>query len=116
MAGFLPLGVQASMMLGPLTDTVLIHIPAKDTPDFRSFIGKALNEGVAGQGSTWSSSARRGKPPVKVQLTPGATVQTQSAGQCRMLSAQVHQRQTIEAWQAWFCQQTDGSWKIGGLK
>lgn len=110
----LPLGAHA-LSLGPLNQSVLIHIPSKDVPDFRRFIGQALNEGRAGEAQEWSSSARGSKQPVKVQLTPGPLVNTQSAGQCRLLSSQVSQRSKTESWKVWFCQQTDGAWKISGL-
>ena len=112
---FMPLGAQA-LSLGPLNQSVLLHIPARDVPDFRAFIGKALNEGQAGVPLEWNSSARSSKQPVKVQLTPGATVATQSAGQCRLLSANVSQRQQTESWNVWFCLQADGAWKISGLE
>lgn len=112
-AWFVPLGAQA-LSLGPLNESVLIHIPSRDVPAFRAFIGKALNEGQAGVAQEWSSSAR--KPPVTVVLTPGAAVSTQSAGQCRLLSANVSQRSQTERWNVWFCRQADGAWKISGLK
>lgn len=99
-----------------LDQSVLIHIPAKDVTEFKSFIGKALNEGPADMVTEWSSSARPGKPAVKVLLTPGARITTQSAGQCRLLSAQVSQSRHAESWKVWFCQQADGHWKISGLQ
>ncbi|WP_159912514.1 hypothetical protein [Pantoea sp. 18069] len=99
-----------------LDQSVLVHIPAKDVPDFKSFIGKALNEGAADTVTEWHSSARAGQPAVQVLLTPGAGIATRSAGQCRLLSAQVHQRSHAESWKVWFCQQADGRWKISGLQ
>lgn len=110
----LPLAAHA-LSLGQLNQSVLIHIPSKDVPDFRNFIGQALNDGQAGESREWSSSARGSKQPVKVQLTPGPLVETQSAGQCRLLSSQVSQRSKTEAWKVWFCRQADGVWKISGL-
>lgn len=109
-----PLGAHA-LSLGPRTDTVLLHIPAKDVNDFKSFISQSLNQGEPGVLSQWSSSARGNKKPVQVLLTPGAVVQTKSAGQCRLLSADVSQINQLESWKVWFCKQPDGSWKISGL-
>lgn len=111
----LPLGANA-LSLGFRTDTVLMHIPAKDVNDFKSFISQSLNDGEAGKLREWSSSARTSKYPVKVQLTPGAVVETRSAGQCRLLSADVSQRNRVESWRIWFCKQSDGAWKISGLE
>lgn len=99
-----------------LDQSVLIHIPAKDIPEFKHFIGKSLNEGATDAVREWTSSARSGKPPVQVLLTPGARTNTQSAGACRLLSAQVRQRSQTESWNVWFCQQADGRWKISGLQ
>lgn len=99
-----------------LDQSVLVHIPSKDVPDFKAFIGKTLNAGPADSVAEWSSSARAGKPPVKVVLTPGPRVATQSAGECRLLQGQVSQGSKANAWQVSFCQQSNGSWKISGLK
>ncbi len=99
-----------------LDQTVLVHIPSKDVPDFKSFIGKTLNEGAADTVAEWSSSARAGKPPVKVVLTPGPRVQTRSAGECRLLQGQVSQGSRANSWKVSFCQLADGKWKISGLK
>lgn len=111
----LPLGANA-LSLGALNQSVLLQIPSKDVPDFRFFIGKALNEGQAGVAQEWTSQARTRQQPVKVVLTPGAAVRTQSAGQCRLLSANVSKRTRTESWNVWFCQQADGVWKISGLQ
>lgn len=99
-----------------LDQSVLVNIPSRDVPDFKAFIGKTLNEGAADTVTEWSSSARAGKPPVKVVLTPGARVPTRSAGECRLLQGQVSQGSKANAWQVSFCQQSNGSWKISGLK
>lgn len=110
-------GAQAQAIPFVLLDqSVLVHIPAKDVPDFKSFVGKTLNEGAADTVAEWSSSARAGKPPVKVVLTPSARIQTQSAGQCRQLTGQVSQGRNANAWNVLFCQQANGHWKISGLK
>lgn len=111
----LPFGAHA-LPLARLNQSVLLHIPAQDVPSFKSFVGQTLNEGLAGTVTEWSSSARPGKFPVKVLLNPGAKVETQSAGQCRLLSAQVSQSRMAHQWKLWFCQQADGSWKISGLE
>ncbi len=110
----LPLGASA-LSLGARGQSVLLHIPAKDVNDFKSFIAQSLNDGEAGQQREWTSSARASKQPVKVLLVPGAVVETQSAGRCRLLSADVRQRNQMENWNIWFCQQADGGWKISGL-
>ena len=112
----LPLGAQAALPFVQLNQSVLIHIPARDVPDFKSFIGKTLHEGQAGAATTWTSSARRNGAPVQVEATPGPTVSTRAAGACRLLSAQVSQRNSTESWKVWFCQQPNGSWKISGLE
>ncbi|MCT9811315.1 hypothetical protein N0K08_11760 [Acidovorax sp. Be4] len=111
----LPFAVHA-LPLARLNQSALLHIPAQDVPSFKSFVGQTLNEGPAGTVAEWSSTARPGKFPVKVLLNPGAKVETQSAGQCRLLSAQVSQSRTAHQWKLWFCQQADGSWKISGLE
>ncbi len=111
----LPLGANA-LSLGFRTDTVLMHIPAKDVNDFKSFISQTLNEGEAGKQREWTSSEHTNKYPVKVQLTPEAATQTKTAGRCRLLSAEVSQRRQVESWKIWFCQQADGGWKISGLE
>lgn len=112
---FLSLGAHA-VPLARLNQSALIHIPAKDVPGFKSFVGQTLNTGEANAETEWRSSAQPGKFPVKVLLTPGAKVETQSAGQCRLLSAQVSHGNTAHQWKLWFCQQADGSWKISGLE
>jgi hypothetical protein len=111
----LPLHASA-LSLGHKPDTVLLHIPSQDVDSFRAFIRQTLNESEAGQPKQWASSAKKGKQAVQVLLTPGASVQTQSAGQCRLLSADVSQSSKKENWKVWFCQQADGNWKISGLK
>lgn len=112
----LVLPLQASALsLGYRTQSVLLHIPAKDVDDFKSFISQTLDTGEAGLQREWRSSVRGSKAPVKVLLTPSPVVETQSAGRCRMLSADVSQRRQTEAWKVWFCQQSDGNWKISGL-
>ena len=97
-----------------LNDTVAIHIPAKDLPAFKAAVASTLNTSPAGSAVEWSSSARRGRQPVKVLLKPGQAVQTQAAGTCRPLAADVSRRGAAEQWSFWFCQQADGSWKISG--
>jgi hypothetical protein len=99
-----------------LDQSVLVHIPSRDVPDFKAFIGRTLNEGAADTVAEWSSSARAGKPPVKVALTPGPRVQTRSAGECRLLQGQVSQGRQANRWKVSFCQLADGKWKISGLK
>lgn len=109
-----PLAASA-LSLGARAQSVLLHIPAKDVNDFKAFIAQSLNDGEAGQQREWTSSARASKQPVKVLLVPSAVVETQSAGRCRLLSADVRQRNQMENWNIWFCQQADGGWKISGL-
>ena len=112
----LALPLQASALsLGYRTQSVLLHMPAKDVDNFKSFISKTLDTGEAGLPRELHSSVRGNKAPVKVLLTPSPMVETQSAGRCRMLSADVSQRRQTEAWKVWFCQQGDGNWKISGL-
>lgn len=111
----LPLAANA-LSVGKRTDLVLLHIPAKDVNDFKSFIAQTLDQGQAETPAEWRSSARTSRQAVKVVLTPSAVVQTSSAGQCRHLAAQVSQRQDHESWKVLFCRQDGGSWKISGLE
>ncbi len=114
---FIPLHAQA-MPYVQLNQSVLIHIPAKDVPGFKTFIGQTLNTGAADTVQAWSSTPRANRAPVQVQVevTPSAAVTTRAAGQCRLLSAKVSQRNSHESWKVWFCQQADGGWKISGLE
>lgn len=114
-SAFLTPFAASALPFAQLNQTVLIHIPAKDVPSFRAFIGQTLNDGTEHVVAQWHSTARRSQPEVQVQITPGAKIQTQAAGQCRLLSGEVSQRSRTESWKVWFCQQADGSWKISGL-
>jgi hypothetical protein len=115
-AAFVPSVSHAAMPYVQLSQTVLVHIPTRDIPSFKTFIANTLNDGVADKPVTWTSSTRRQQVPVNVQLTPGPQVSTRSAGQCRLLSALVSQRSTSETWNVLFCQQADNEWKISGLQ
>ena len=112
----LALPLQArTFSLGDRTQSVLLDIPVKDVDSLKSFISKTLDTGEAGLPREWLSSERGSKAPVKALLTPSPVVETESAGRCRMLSAEVSQRSQTEAWKVWFCQKGDGNWKISGL-
>lgn len=115
-AWLLPLSAHAALPFVQLNQSVLLHIPAKDVPNFKAFIGQTLHDGTAGTAHTWTSSAHPNRQPVQVIATPGSPVSTKAAGQCRLLSAQVIQRSSTESWKVWFCQQANGSWKISGLE
>ena len=92
-----------------------MHIPAQDDDNFKSFIFQTLATGETGLQREWRSSERSSKTQVKVLLAPSPVVETEPAGRCRMLSADVSQRRQTEAWKVWFCQKGDGNWKISGL-
>ena len=94
---------------------MLLHTPAQDVDNFKSLISQTLDIGEAGLQREWLSSERGSKAPVKALLTPSPVVETESAGRCRMLSAEVSQRSQTEAWKVWFCQKGDENWKISGL-
>ena len=112
----LALPLQASALsLGYRAQPVLLHTPAQDVDNFKSLISQTLDIGAAGLQREWRSSERGSKAPVKALLTPSPVVETESAGRCRMLSAEVSQRSQTEAWKVWFCQKGDGNWKISGL-
>ena len=112
----LALPLQASALsLGYRAQPVLLHIPAQDIDNFKSFIFQTLGIGEAGLPREWRSSERSSKAQVKVPLAPSPVVETEPAGRCRMLSADVSQRRQTEAWKVWFCQKGDGNWKISGL-
>ena len=112
----LALPLQASALsLGDRTQSVLLDIPVKDVDSLKSFISKTLDTGEAGLPREWHSSARGNKAQVKLPLTPSPVVETESAGRCRMLSADVSQRRQTEAWKVWFFQKGGGNWKISGL-
>lgn len=115
-AGLLPLSATAALPFVQLNQSVLLHIPAKDVPDFKTFIGQTLHEGAPDMARTWTSRTSSRRAPVEVVVTPGTPVMTRAAGQCRLLTAQVSQRNAAESWKVWFCQQADGSWKISGLE
>ena len=108
----LALPLQASALsLGYRAQPVLLHTPAQDVDNFKSFISQTLDIGEAGLQREWRSSERGSK----ALLTPSPVVETEPAGRCRMLSAEVSQRSQAEAWKVWFCQKGDGNWKISGL-
>ena len=112
----LALPLQArTFSLGDRTQSVLLDIPVKDVDSLKSFISKTLDTGEAGLPREWHSSARGNKAQVKLPLTPSPVVETEPAGRCRMLSAEVSQRSQTEAWKVWFCQKGDENWKISGL-
>lgn len=98
-----------------LKDTIAARIPAKDVPAFRKAIGGVLNDTADGDITEWTSTQRsRRRPPVQVVFTPLQTARTATANTCRLLHAQVTQRDVSEQWQFWFCQQDDGIWKAVG--
>ena len=112
----LPVGLAHAMPYVQLNQSVLIRIPAKDVPDFKHFIGQALNTGTAGSPLQWQSTQHARRAPVQVTVTPGAVTATRAAGSCRLLAAQVQQQpRPPESWKVWFCQQPNGSWKISSL-
>ncbi|CAB5703992.1 Surface antigen [Delftia tsuruhatensis] len=97
-----------------LNSTIVARIPAKDLPDAKATVARVLNEAADGSVTEWSSRPGRAGQRVQMALKPEQTVQTQSAGNCRLLSAQVRQLSTSENWRFWFCRQSDGSWKASG--
>lgn len=98
-----------------LTQSVLIHIPAKDVPAFKTFIGETLRSAPAGQAQSWHSQQHGRQAPVQVSVTPSAAVHTDKAGTCRRLDATVQQGPRSEPWSVWFCLDPQGHWKISGL-
>lgn len=108
--------VAQAMPFVQLNQSVIRHIPAPDVPGFKQFIGNTLNTGAADTPHMWSSTPRANRTPVQVEVTPSAAVHTRAAGQCRLLSAKVSQRNQHETWKVWFCQQPHGGWKISGLE
>ena len=115
-AAALALPLQASALsLGYRVQSVLLHIPGQDVDNFESFISQTLDTGEAGLPREWHSSERRSKSQVKALLAPSPLVETEPAGRCRMLSADVIQRSQTEAWKVWFRQKGDENWKISGL-
>ncbi len=97
-----------------LNNTIAARIPAKDLPAFRSAVAQVLNETPDRSNAEWNSSPSRNSQRVRVLFKPEQTVQTKSAGTCRLLAAEVSQRSTLENWRFWFCQQPNGSWKTSG--
>ncbi|ROR16987.1 hypothetical protein EC845_4025 [Comamonas sp. BIGb0124] len=97
-----------------INNTIASRIPAKDLPAFKAAVAQALNETPDRASSEWTSSPGRGRQPVKVVFKPQQTAQTQSAGTCRLLAAEVSQLSTSENWRFWFCKQPNGSWKSSG--
>jgi len=96
-----------------LNKSIISRIPAADTPSLQATVGVVLNDMADGQPTEWTSSQsnRTRRTPVHIVLTPQQTVQTDSAGTCRLLDAKVSQANTDENWKYWFCKQADGSWK-----
>lgn len=111
----LPMAAHA-MPFVQLNESVIRHIPAKDVPAFKTFVGDVLNNGTANTAHNWQSQPRGRQMPVAVAITPGPAVTTRAAGTCRLLSARVSQRSRQESWNVWFCQQAHGGWKISGLQ
>lgn len=109
-AAVLP-SVVCAAPLSFLNGTILLRIPAKDVPGFRQAIGSVLNTAADKSTTQWSSSHHRGNAQVNVALRPLETVQTRSAGECRLLDATVSQQTQQEDWRFWFCKQPDGTWK-----
>lgn len=99
-----------------LNDTIAARIPAKDLPDAKATVAKVLNEAADGSVTEWTSGPNRVNQRVKIAFQPQQTTQTQSAGSCRLLSAEVRLQKTSENWRFWFCKQADGSWKASGSK
>ncbi|BEP57105.1 MULTISPECIES: hypothetical protein [unclassified Variovorax] len=98
-----------------LNGAIVTRIPSKDLPAFRTAVGDVLNKSADGTTTQWSStyhSPRR--TPVRVEITPIQSAQTQTARTCRLLDARVSQLKSSEKWQFWFCKQDDGSWKSSG--
>ncbi len=111
--GGAPVSVSAASPLF-LNGTITARLPAKDLPAFRKAVREVL-DGAADQSTTqWSSVHGAPHRPLRVALTPLQTVQTGTAGTCRLLSADVSQLQATEKWQFWFCKQGDGQWKASG--
>ncbi len=104
----------AAAPLSFLNNTIAARIPAKDLPDFKSAVAQVLNETADGAVSEWTSRPGRNRQPVQIMFRPQQTVQTKSAGACRLLAAEVRQRSVSENWRGWLCKQTDGSWKASG--
>lgn len=96
-----------------LNKSIISRIPAADVPSLQATVGVVLNDMADGQQTEWSSSQsnRARRTPVNILLTPEQTVQTGSAGTCRLLDAKVSQGNADESWKFWFCKQADGSWK-----
>ena len=115
-SAFLLLSSAHAMPPVQLNQSVLAYIPDKDIADFKAFIAQTLNDGKADIVQEWSSRSRTPSMAVKVQVTPSGPLQTQSAGQCRLLSAHVSRRTSTETWKVLFCQQATGGWKISGLE
>jgi surface antigen len=97
-----------------LNDTIAARIPARDLPDAKAAVAKVLNEAADGSVTEWTSRPNRTNQRVTMALQPQQTVQTGSAGSCRLLSADVRLKKTSENWRFWFCKQSDGSWKASG--
>ncbi|MDR0227413.1 MAG: hypothetical protein LBI66_13440 [Burkholderiaceae bacterium] len=108
-----PLSAQAAPV-SFLNQTIVARIPARDLPAFRAAVGQALNDSADGASTQWTSSPGRGHQPVQVTLMPQQTTQTDKAGRCRLLAAQVRQLSVSEDWRFWFCQQPGGQWMASG--
>lgn len=99
-----------------LNKTIAVGIPAKDAPAFKAAVAHALDQTPDGSVFDWTSSPGRNHQPVKFAFTPQQTIQTKSAGTCRLLAATVSQRSAVENWRFWFCKQPNGSWKAGSAQ
>ncbi|MGN6580866.1 MAG: hypothetical protein ACTHJ1_12900 [Bordetella sp.] len=99
-----------------LNKTIAVGIAAKDSPAFKTAVAHALDKTPDGAVYEWASSPGRHNQPVKFAFTPQQTVQTKSAGTCRLLAAKVSQLSAVENWRFWFCKQPNGSWKAGSAQ
>ena len=109
---FIPLAAQAAPV-AYLNNNILTRIPAKDVANFKESVLTTLNSVPDGQTAAWASSPIA-SGQIQVTMQPQETSETKTAGTCRLLAADIQQRDQHENWKFWFCKQKDGSWKSSG--
>ena len=108
----IPFAAQAAPV-AYLNNSILTRIPAKDVASFKDAVLTTLNTVPDGATAAWASTPIA-SGQIQIEMQPQETSETKIAGTCRLLAAEINQRDQHENWKFWFCKQKDGSWKSSG--